>query len=180
MEEFFRLSLPLWIAAFLILLYPWQIWRTTRLRKLGAVPLTATLSRQIRRLEWGTAGLLVTAWGVVLLFAYLPSGYAWLLPLEGLDVPWINHAGMVMIRFAFFWIVVSQFKLERVFRKWLKKHHPDPVCYEAIRVQSGQLLCGGAVVLLVGLFVTISSLGMSVLALAGMLLYYRNFGWRLA
>jgi hypothetical protein len=80
-----------------------------------------------------------------------------------------------MLRFALFWVVVSQFKIENALRQGLHFHRSDPVFYEAWLKQSIKLLSGGVVVMLVGLFVTISSMAMVVLSLMGIGLYRKHF-----
>jgi hypothetical protein len=175
MNDSLLTTLPFWMASFLLLLYPWRIWRQRRLANARVpIPQRAALVT-LQKLDWWLTGMLVLAAGIVFLFSYLPQYYRFTLPIDSLDVPLINNFGLVMLRFALFWVVVAQFKIENALRQGLLFHRSDPSFYEAWLKQTIKLLSGGVVVMLVGLFVTISSVAMVVLSLIGIGLYQKHF-----
>lgn len=175
MEESLENALPLWMAAFLLLLYPWSAWQGRRLNK--ALSLVGTdssmvhLQKDYKRLHF----LLLIACVIVLLFAYLPAYYRYALPIDPLDHPFINNTGLVVLRFALFWLLVAQLKIEGALRKGLALHRPDPVFFQQLRARSIRLLSEGIVLILVGLFVTISSLATVALSLLALRLYQKHF-----
>lgn len=138
-----------------------------RLRSWGPVyPSPRSVSRIRRARRWLTL-LLLAALAVILLNSPSFSLRNWLLPIHSLNQAAINEAGMFIIRIAILWLVFMILKRERTYRFWRRER---TLTVERLRYwepfYNRQVLiaCAG---LLLGLFITFSSVVSALLCLAG-------------
>lgn len=158
--------LPLLMLFFLVVFLFWNISFQQRLlqsKKTYLPPLTKI--NQFFQVMLGIAALIVG------LYAFLPEFYYLLIPLDSLDKPVINDAGGFILRVAFFWLLSSMLHTSFLFRRITDKQKIAMEVY----VNAQKTVLVSVVLLLVGLAVTISSIGAFLLCLIGLYFYYRFY-----
>ncbi|QMU27105.1 hypothetical protein [Adhaeribacter radiodurans] len=158
--------LPLLMLFFLVVFLIWNLSFQQRLLK-GK----KTYSPPLTRINQSFQILLGLAALIVGLYAFLPEFYILLIPLDSLDKPLINNVGGFILRVAIFWLLSSMLHTSFLFQKLPDKQKITLEVY----VYAQKTVLISVVLLLVGLAVTISSLGAFLLCLIGLYFYYRFY-----
>ncbi len=133
--------------------------------------------RQVGRLKALLYLLLLTGAGLTGLYAFAPGCYAALaFPIHSLDEPLINETGLLIMQLALSWLVGAQLISETLLNRQIAKS--EGACLARLRglfhdwfLNSAKLAAAPVVILLIGLFVTLSSVAALLLAGAGLLLF---------
>jgi hypothetical protein len=158
--------LPLLLLFFLLVFLFWNISFQQRLLKSKKNYLPRlTRINQFFQVMLGLAALIVG------LYAFLPKFYILLIPLDSLDKPLINDVGGFIMRIAFFWLISAMLHTSFLFRKLPDQQKVKLEVY----VYAQKTVLTSVVLLLVGLAVTISSLGAFLLCVLGSYFYYRFY-----
>ncbi|RIV18086.1 hypothetical protein DYU11_29460 [Fibrisoma montanum] len=133
-------------------------------------------SKHVKYSRRALSGILLIASGVIVLYWPTVALRSWLLPIELMNRPVINQAGLFVIKLALLWTVVMTMQRERWYGLWWRdrtlslKRWRD---WEPYYAGHAALAAGG---LLLGLFITLSSGATALLCLIGWWLCWRM--WR--
>ena len=110
---------------------------------------------------------------IVGLYSFHPEYYnILLLPIDALDKPFINDTGGLILRVAFFWLLSSMIHTFLLLQTITEQ---SPKKAKEMYVYAQKIVLVSVALLLVGLAVTISSVGAFLLSLVGILYYYRIY-----
>lgn len=110
-----KIILPIYAILFYGIVFFWRTYRTWRKTGVNAYRLTATEGVQglagsvYRRISFASAG-------VVVIFTFWDSLYAYLTPISWLESPWLAGLGFVMLFASLIWIVVAQAQMGNAWR----------------------------------------------------------------
>jgi hypothetical protein len=108
---------------------------------------------------------------IVGLYSFFPEYYFLLIPIDSLDKPLINDIGGGILRVAFFWLLASMLHTSVLFQKNQVKQKKPLEVY----VYAQKIVLVSVALLLVGLAVTISSVGAFLLCLVSLFFYYKVY-----
>jgi len=110
---------------------------------------------------------------IVGLYSFHPEYYnILLLPIDALDKPFINETGGLILRVAFFWLLSSMIHTFLLLQTITKESQNKT---KEVYVYAQKIVLVSVALLLVGLAVTISSVGAFLLSFVGILYYYRIY-----
>lgn len=149
--------------------------KSNRLRKICSC--NTWIVGQVNHLNVRFYLLLFTGSCTAGLYVFAPDEYARLaLPIDPLDDPLINSTGVVILELSLMWGVGVQLALTKTLNWDLKMSRQAPSqhkqwLYDTWFLHANMLSSASIVVLLIGLFVTISSIAALILACAGLILF---------
>jgi hypothetical protein len=161
--------LPAFMVSIVCLLFFWTFFRKSR--RLRIVPTAGNVVRRVSTVKTAFLMLLSLAVSLALLYAYLPEYYDLMIPIELLDHPLVNAAGILILQVSFVWLVVAQLNIDRVI--FQINSGLDEWSYQRLTLYSHRLLLSGLLILFIGVFVTISSVGTIAICFAGVALFER-------
>jgi len=168
-----RNGLVLFLPAFMVsvvgVLTFWTFFRKSR--RVRIVPASGKVLRRVATVKTGYLMLLSLSVALALLYVYLPEYYSWMVPIELLDHPLVNAAGILIMQVSFVWLVVAQLSIDRVL--FQINSGLDEWSYQRLTLYSHRLLLSGLLILFIGVFVTISSVGTIAICFAGVALFER-------
>jgi len=167
-RSYIEVFLPLFMLSFLLVFLVWSYIFRKRIQSKKANYLSS-----IFRINYVFLTMLAVAVIIVGLYSFQPDYYMMLLlPIEAFDKPYINEFGGVILRLAFFWLLSSL-----IHTCLLLKSIPNgnKSKSEEVYVYTQKIVLVSVMLLLVGLDVTISSVGAFLLSVVGLLFYYRVY-----
>lgn len=171
--EELKYHLPIFILLFAILSF---LWRRVRIKKsLAMIKGDSEILNKLSLLNRLYTGMFILVAGVVFLYAFYNEMYNWLaVPFHALDIVPINNFGVLILNISLIWIISTQMNLDTsVYR--IASGKLDWETTQKIIIYSEKSILIGFLIMFVGVFVTISSLGSLLLALVSILIYYFLF-----
>lgn len=173
-REFIEIFLPVFLLFFVGVFFVWNYLRQKQLQQHWTGTGDPKVTRALRAasvFKW----LLALACLIVVLYSFWPDCYQLLLPINSLDVPVVNDTGLLLLRISFGWLVAVQLHLNILIRFRFRWYGEHPYAWEKIFLLAQKLTLAGVLLLLIGLFVTISSLAALLLSVVGLYLYQKYF-----
>jgi hypothetical protein len=149
-----------------------SVWAYFRRRK--PVRIVYSNNEEIARLKSidGTFRVMLSAAVlVVFVYAYFPEQYQLFAPIEFLDHPIINSAGVLILKVSLVWIVLAQLNIDK--SVFMINEGCDEWSHKKLLGYSQRLLLAGILVMIIGLFVTISNLVTVLMSLIGIVVFRR-------
>ncbi|GGK74180.1 hypothetical protein ACD591_07220 [Rufibacter glacialis] len=109
---------------------------------------------------------------IVGVYTFMPEYYLLLVPIDSLDKPLINDLGGLILRVALFWLLSSMIHTYLLFGTISAENPKKSV---EVYAYAQKIVLVSIAFMLVGLAVTISSVGAFLLSLIGLFSYYRAF-----
>lgn len=115
MDSFLRIFLPVYLLLYLGTAFVWRSWLVYR--RTGINPFVLGHSDSAHDFLGRIFKLVIVALVLdVLLYAFWPSGHAWLEPIEGLSHAWLAVVGVILLVISWLWIVVAQAQMGNAWR----------------------------------------------------------------
>jgi len=130
--------------------------------------------RRVRPVRRSLLGVLLAGLAVIILYWPGLSIRSWLLPIPALDQPVLNRLGLLLIRLAIGWVVITTVQRERSHRSGWQQEAPSSERVRYWEPYYNQQLVLASSGLLLGLFLALSGGVTAALCLTGWW-----FGWRL-
>jgi uncharacterized membrane protein YidH (DUF202 family) len=162
-----KIFLPVFLVIFTIVFLVWNYTFKKRLQKSMEYHLSPF--NQINHFFQVMLGLAAV---IVGFYAFIPEYYLLLIPIDSLDKPFINDLGGFILRIALFWLVSAMIHTYLLFQNIKKKTSRKPV---EIYAYAQKIVLVSIALMLVGLAVTISSVGAFLLSLIGLFYYHQVF-----
>ena len=162
-----KIFLPVFMLLFMVVFLVWNYTFRKRIQKKQEYYLMP-----FTRINQFFQVMLVLAAVIVGLYAFFPEYYLLLIPIDSLDRPLINDLGGFILRIAFFWLVSSMIHTYLLFRNLQKENSKKPV---EVYAYAQKIVLVSIALLLVGLAITISSVGAFLLSLVGLFYYHQVF-----
>jgi hypothetical protein len=168
-RPYIEIFLPVFILAFLFLFLIWNYkWK----RGIQGLYEKRNYLKDIIQVNLFFHVLLAIAVLIIGLYAFIPEYYQFLLPIDELDIPLVNDIGLFILRIAFFWLLSSIIYTIILFRKIEKEKVKKPV---EVYVYAQKIVLVSGAIMLIGLFITISSVAAFLLSLVGFICYQRFY-----
>lgn len=171
--ELLKYHLPVFVFLFAIMSF---VWRRVRIkRSLSLIKGDSEILNKLSLLNRLYSFLFVLVAGVVFLYAFFNEMYNSLaMPFHSLDIVPINNFGVLILNISIIWIISTQMNLDtNIFRIASGKLDWDTT--QKIIIYSEKSVLIGFLIMFIGIFVTISSVGSLLLALISVLIYYFMF-----
>ena len=168
METWLKPVLPLYLAAFFGTAFVWRsylVWRRTGVNPyaLGKGDSLHDFVGKLFRLT------LVASVAAVLIYAMVPQGQAWLVPIFWLAHPAVVVAGLLLLGVALLWVLVAQAQMGASWRIGIDDQSAAPLVQSGLFAVSRNPIFLGMVAMLLGLVAvlpTAITLTIAVLGLA--------------
>lgn len=120
-------------------------------------------------------GLFVLVCAIVVFYSFFNGAYNFLmLPIEALDKAPVNNFGVTILNVSLIWVIVTQMNLDLMLFR-ITSGKIDRETLRKIIVYSEKSILLGFLIMLIGIFVTISSVISLVATVAGIAVYYFIF-----
>ena len=164
-RPYIEVFLPVFMLFFLLAFLVWNHIFRNRVRSRNKTYLSSIIRiNQVFLIMLGLAVIIVG------LYSFHPDYYnILLLPIDALDKPFINETGGLILRVAFFWLLSSMIHTYLLFKTITKENQNKA---KEIYIYAQKIVFVNVALLLVGLAVTISSVGAFLLSSVGLLYYY--------
>jgi protein-S-isoprenylcysteine O-methyltransferase Ste14 len=153
-DKLMRIFLPLYLVVYLAAAFVWRsylVWKTT-----GINPVTFkgtdTAHDFIGRLFKALFAFILL---VVMVFAFLPKIYRFMLPIDWLDHVWIRWSGVALLVLSLLWTVVAQGQMGSSWRIGVDNEHPTQLVQHGLFSVSRNPIFVGMMITLAGLFMVI-------------------------
>jgi protein-S-isoprenylcysteine O-methyltransferase Ste14 len=107
---------------------------------------------------------------VVVIYAFVPSAYQYLLPIQLLERTWIKLTGIVLLLVSLMWTILAQAQMRESWRIGIDTEHPTELVQSGVFKFSRNPIFVGMTVTLLGLFLVIPNVGTLVTLLVGSIL----------
>jgi len=169
-----RAAIEMFLPAFMIVFFASvEVWTfLQRRKKVRILKANSELGRKMRTVENAFRlmyGVLIL---ITIVYAYFPDYYSMFSPIESLDHPMINAAGILILKLSLAWVVVAQLTINR----WTYRINTgiDEWSYHRLLLYSEKLILSGMLMMFFGFFITISSLVAIIVCAIG-LVYFVHF-----
>jgi hypothetical protein len=159
--------LPAIMLVFIAIIVFWESVR--RNKRVKIVQIASVRLSQIKTVDTAFKVMMVVSMAIVVIYSYFPEYYYWTMPIDPLDRPVINTIGVLILKIAMAWIVLAQLNIDRAI--FLINSGLDEWSYKRMFVYSRKLVLSGMLVMFLGLFVTISSVGTILICISGLALF---------
>ena len=164
-----RYFLPVYLLAYVIAAFIWRsyaVWKRT-----GVKPFVFKGSDSahdfIGRVTKALFGLVVA---VVVIHAFIPSFYQYVMPLPWLERPWVRWTGVVLLLASLAWTVLAQVQLGDSWRIGIDYEHRTELVHRGVFRFSRNPIFLGMLATLLGLFLIIPNVGTLITLLVGIIL----------
>lgn len=161
MNNWLEIFIPLFVVTFSVIYITWNF---IRRKKLGNNILMKIFSEiEISRLlkeSKLTLALLFLGTLVALIYGLYPPTYKYLLPIEILDHPLINYTGLFILKLSLMLLIIVNIQCDFKIMTKLQKNNLVPFTSRV-----NLLLTASITFMLIGLFITISSIGTMLIAI---------------
>lgn len=141
--------------------------------RIFGIPITIGIAFSTRtpanKVVWSILGISAL---LVFLYSFFPQVYLYALPIERLDHPVINTLGILILKLSIIWLIIAQVNIDRL--RFLIKEGISIFKASHMVLYAQRLYLAGILIMSLGLFVTISSVGSFILVLIGILLLKRS------
>lgn len=165
MSDWLEIFIPAFAVSFAAIYIAWNFFRRKKLNNNILVNIFSEikLSNLFRENKW-TLILLFSGTLIAVIYGVHPATYHFFFPIEALDRPLINYTGLFILKLSmmFLFIINIQCDLSMVAKIEQSSFLPF-----ALRVN--KMLTVSVAFMLIGLFVTISSIGTMMIAIAAFL-----------
>ena len=161
--------LPVYLLAYAIAAFFWRsyvVWKET-----GVNPVVFKGSDSahdfIGRVFKALFALIVV---VVVVYAFVPGAYRYVMPIHSLEHPAVQLTGFVLLLVSFVWTVVAQAQMGNSWRIGIDNEHRTALVHTVVFSLSRNPIFVGMIVTLLGLFLVIPSAGTLFTFLLGVIL----------
>ena len=171
METWLKILLLLYVAAFFALAFAWRsylVWRRTGINPyaLGSGDNTHDFVGKLFRLT-----MLALA-GSVLLYALVPRGLDWLVPIFWLAHPVLGLAGALLLGLALAWVLIAQAQMGASWRIGIDDRTPASLVQAGLFGISRNPIFLGMIVMLLGLVAVLPTAVTLTIAVVGLVLIH--------
>ena len=107
---------------------------------------------------------------VVVVYAFIPDFYEYVMPLHSLEHRWIRGTGFILLLVSLVWTVVAQAQMGNSWRIGIDSEHSTELVHTGVFRLSRNPIFLGMIVTLLGLFLAIPSAATLVTLLVGVIL----------
>ena len=161
--------LPVYLLAYVIAAFFWRsyvVWKET-----GVNPVVFRGSDSahdfIGRVFKALFAVIAT---IVIVYAFIPGAYRYVMPIRWLERPAIQLTGFVLLLVSFAWTVVAQAHMGHSWRIGIDNEHSTALVHTGVFSRSRNPIFLGMIVTLFGLFLVIPSAGTLFTFLLGVIL----------
>ena len=169
-KQALQIFLPAFMLVFVGTVCMWAYFRKRR-----SVLLTPSqrkvISLELRMLDLFFKILLIFSAILAVVYSYFPEYYYVAGPIELLDIPLVNTAGVLVLKSSLVWIVMAQFNLERTIA--MLNSGVAQTSFTKLLHHSQKLILTGILIMFFGLFITISSVLTVMILVSAVLLFER-------
>lgn len=172
-SEDLKFWLPVLFTIYLGMIYFWSMLRSSKPIKIHGEVDKKFLRKWlgIRIISKIFRILLMISTFIILSFSYFPGLYSIFYPFHALDRLDINMLGFAVLLFAVCWMLVTQFQLGSKIIKYRKNAYDSPPKAQEIFTSEENILLG-ILIMLCGIFISISSLIALIISLASIIIYF--------
>lgn len=169
-----KYHLPVFLVFFSLIVFYWSRLRTKKASLSISLP-QHTLVKRIKKVNSFFYIIYLVVCAKVVIYVFFPAFYSKIsLPFVVLDVPPVNTAGVMIMNLSLVWVIVVQMNLDMLLFR-LISGKMEPAMMQKMMIYSEKSMLLGFLIMLIGLFVTVSNLATLVLAVAGIVVYYLFF-----
>ena len=163
-----RLFLPIYLLAYFTAAFLWRsfvVWKRT-----GVNPVvfksTDSAHDFIGRVFKTLFAVIVV---VVVIYAFIPNVYQYLMPMPWLERTWIKSTGIGLLLLSLVWTVLAQAQMGTSWRIGIDSEHKTELVHRGIFSLSRNPIFLGIMVTLSGLFLVVPNVGTLITLLVGIL-----------
>jgi len=164
-----RYFLPLYLVVYFVTAFLWRsfvVWKKT-----GVNPVVFKGSDSahdfIGRVFKALFAVIVV---VVVIYAFVPGGYEYLLPFHWFEVRWMRLTGIVLLLISLAWTILAQAQMGNSWRIGIDDEHKTELIQSGVFSLSRNPIFVGMTLTLLGLFLVIPNVGTLVTLLVGVIL----------
>lgn len=164
-----RYFLPVYLLAYFIAAFFWRSYRVWRATGFNPVVFKGSDNAHdfIGRLFKLLFAVIVA---VVILYAFLPSTYHYVMPLPWLEHPIVSLIGVILLLVSLLWTVVAQAQMGESWRIGIDTEHKTNLVQRGVFRISRNPIFVGMMVTLLGLFLVIPNVATLIVLLVGLIL----------
>ena len=163
-----RYFLPIYLLAYVIAAFFWRsyvVWTRT-----GVNPVVFKGSDSahdfIGRVFKALFALILA---VVIVYAFIPGAYQYVMPIESLDRPAVQWTGLIFLLVSFVWTIVAQAQMGNSWRIGIDNEHSTALVHTGVFRLSRNPIFLGMIVTLLGLFLLIPNVGTLLTLVVGVI-----------
>lgn len=154
MGHFMRIYLPIYLVAYLVLAFVWPTYKTWKAT--GINPVTFGKADTAHDyIGWVMKCLMALLLLMVIGFCMGKTVYAYLLPIDYLEMPWLQMTGLVLVHLALVWIAIAQYQMQNSWRIGIDEVNKTELRTKGIFSISRNPIFLGMMVSMLGLFLLI-------------------------
>ena len=164
-----RYLLPIYLLAYVTAAFVWRsfvVWKRT-----GVNPVVFKGSDSahdfIGRVFKVLFGVIVA---VVVIYAFVPGAYQYLMPIPWFERTWIKSTGIVLLLLSLAWTILAQAQMGNSWRIGIDAEHSTELVQRGVFTISRNPIYVGMLVTLLGLFLVVSNVGTLLILLVGIIL----------
>ena len=164
-----RYFLPIYLLAYVVAAFFWRsyvVWKRT-----GVNPVVFKGSDSahdfVGRVTKALFGLVIA---VVVIHAFSPSAYQYVMPVPWLERPWVRRIGVMLSLASLFWTVLAQAHLGDSWRIGIDYEHRTEFVQRGVFKFSRNPIFLGMIVTLLGFFLIIPNVGTLITLIVGVIL----------
>src|ERR1044072_3097627 len=164
-----RYFLPLYLVVYFVTAFLWRsfvVWKKT-----GVNPVVFKGSDSahdfIGRVFKVLFAVIVV---VVVIYAFVPGSYEYLLPFHWFEVRWLRITGIVLLLISLAWTILAQAQMGNSWRIGIDDEHKTELIHSGVFSLSRNPVFVGMTLTLLGLFLVIPNVGTLVTLLGGVIL----------
>jgi protein-S-isoprenylcysteine O-methyltransferase Ste14 len=163
-----RYLLPIYVVAYIIAAFFWRSYAVRRRTGVNPVVFKGSDSAHdfVGRLFKALFAVIVT---VVVIYAFIPSAYQYLMPIHSLERPWLRLTGFILLLVSLLWTVVAQAQMGNSWRIGIDTEHTTKLVQTGVFRLSRNPIFVGMIVTLFGLFLVIPTVGTLITLLIGVI-----------
>jgi protein-S-isoprenylcysteine O-methyltransferase Ste14 len=164
-----RYFLPIYLLAYFIAAFVWRsfvVWKKTGINPVvfkGSDSAHDFIGRLFKALF---VGIVV----VVVIYAFVPTAYQYLMPIRWFEGTWIKLAGVGLLLLSLVWTILAQAQMGESWRIGIDSEHSTELVRTGIFRVSRNPIFVGMMVTLLGLFLVIPNVGTLIFLLVGFIL----------
>ena len=161
MNNWLEIFIPIFVVTFSIIYIAWNFVRNKKLRNNILVKIFSEVEiTHLFKENKITLSLLFLGTLVAVIYGMHPPTYNFLLPIEVLDRPGINYTGLFILKLSIMFLVIVNIQCDLKILDKLQKNNIGPFVSPV-----NLILTASITFMLIGLFITISSIGTLLIAI---------------
>src|ERR1051326_6323511 len=164
-------SLKIFLLAFAISVL-WLIFFWDSFRRLVSIEKKTDqdkIYKRIKRLHPVYVFVTVIFLAMMVSYSFFPEIYSLFIPIERLDRPVINGIGLLVLKFSFVWLIISELKLDRRIRIYSEDVENLTLMIKVHIVEDN--IIKGLLIMFIGIFITISNIAGILFCLLSIVFY---------